>query len=556
MGTEDDNLTVFHSGMAVSLFFLMLSIKLSAQEQGRESSICVITDVVKGSIADRLGLKTGDIILSINDKEIHSDASFIKGIKSAKGSVIKIKILRKGKEIVFKTPFYADKLGIYFTFCERDRLLSPEEMKEDLDTLFSAIVEIHPNPYASISKEEFDSLKSEVYKSINKSMSISDFWKITAPVVASIGDGHTYLNMPDGEWFYQLTSDNRFIFPILLHIIQDSVLVKKNFSSAPIRSGDYILSINDVPIRKIINECIPYISGELYHFKISLLERNFPQLLFFIYGFKSSFKVKIKNVDGEIREYNLEGIDKKEYDKKISDTCDTNFYFEEIPELKTCIIRFNFFTRREEFSKFLKKTFTEIKRENYKYLIIDLRKNGGGSSEIAEDLLDYLTAKPYRFFGGGKVKISKYTLKFVKENLSIKKPVVDTFYTFKSDLKMPPPNPLRFTGKLFVLVSNYTFSTASGFAAVIKDFQIGTLIGEETGGLPTCFGDSWSVILPNSHLSLYVSWKYFIRPNGDSRYIRKGVIPDIIVKTTEKDLEEGVDPVMEKVEEIIAESLK
>jgi len=132
MGTEDDNLTVFHSGMAVSLFFLMLSIKLSAQEQGRESSICVITDVVKGSIADRLGLKTGDIILSINEKEIHSDASFIKGIKSAKGSVIKIKILRKGKEIVFKTPFYADKLGIYFTFCERDRLLSPEEMKEDL----------------------------------------------------------------------------------------------------------------------------------------------------------------------------------------------------------------------------------------------------------------------------------------------------------------------------------------------------------------------------------------------------------------------------------------
>jgi len=92
--------------------------------------------------------------------------------------------------------------------------------------------------------------------------------------------------MPDGEWFYQLTSDNRFIFPILLHIIQDSVLVKKNFSSAPIRSGDYILSINDVPIRKIINECIPYISGELYHFKISLLERNFPQLLFLYMGSK------------------------------------------------------------------------------------------------------------------------------------------------------------------------------------------------------------------------------------------------------------------------------
>ena len=240
----------------------------------------------------------------------------------------------------------------------------------------------------------------------------------------------------------------------------------------------------------------------------------------------------------------------------VANLRDTNFYFEEIPELKTGIIRFNYFVRRKEFDKFLKKTFTKIKEKKYRYLIIDLRKNGGGDSKIAEDLLNYLTEKPYRVFGGAKVKISKYTLKYAKKQPFIKKLVVDSIYSFASPAKAPPKNPLRFTGKIFVLISSYTFSTASDFAAVIKDFEIGTLIGEETGGLPTSYGDSWPVTLPNSHLSLMVSWKYFVRPNGNTTYTRNGLAPDVPVKTTAEDIREGIDPVMEKIKEIIRNDLR
>jgi len=540
--------------LGVIVLFLLFSIQLDAQKQ--KKPICIIAYVAKGSIADKMGLKTGDIILCINSKEIHSEASLISEIKSVRGSEIKIKIMRKGKEITLKSPFNTDKLGITVFFYEKDRLLSPKEMREDIDTLFSAICEIHPNPYVNISKQTFDSLKKETYKAINSPLPINDFWKIAAPIVARIGDGHTHLDMPDREWLYRVLSNRRIIFPILLDIIQDSVLVQKNFSNAPIRSGDYILSINGIPIRKIINDFIPYISGELYHFKTTLIERNFSQMLFVIYGFKSPFKVKLKDLQGEIKEYTLEGIDKDKYDKMVANLRDTNFYFEEIPELKTGIIRFNYFVRRKEFDKFLKKTFTKIKEKKYRYLIIDLRKNGGGDSKIAEDLLNYLTEKPYRVFGGAKVKISKYTLKYAKKQPFIKKLVVDSIYSFASPAKAPPKNPLRFTGKIFVLISSYTFSTASDFAAVIKDFEIGTLIGEETGGLPTSYGDSWPVTLPNSHLSLMVSWKYFVRPNGNTTYTRNGLAPDVPVKTTAEDIREGIDPVMEKIKEIIRNDLR
>ena len=56
-------------------------------------------------------------------------------------------------------------------------------------------------------------------------------------------------------------------------------------------------------------------------------------------------------------------------------------------------------------------------------------------------------------------------------------------------------------------------------------------------------------------LNLFVSWKYFIRPNGDTTYVHHGVMPDIPVEISAEDIRKGKDPVMEKVKEIIRKDL-
>ncbi|RKX68917.1 hypothetical protein DRP43_04975, partial [candidate division TA06 bacterium] len=133
---------------------------------------------------------------------------------------------------------------------------------------------------------------------------------------------------------------------------------------------------------------------------------------------------------------------------------------------------------------------------------------------------------------------------------------IDSIYTFERIFIVKlSKNPLRFKGKIFVIISNYTFSEATCFSAVIKDYGVGMLIGEETGGIPTNYGYSWPVNLFNSHLTLNVSWWYLIRPNGDTTYTHKGIMPDIPVKTTAEDLYKDIDPVMEKVKEIIYKDL-
>jgi hypothetical protein len=84
-----------------------------------------------------------------------------------------------------------------------------------------------------------------------------------------------------------------------------------------------------------------------------------------------------------------------------------------------------------------------------------------------------------------------------------------------------------FSGRVFLLVDGGTFSSASDFAAMFRDYRVGTLLGSETGGLPVCFGDCFGFALEHSGLRCSVSWKQFFGPKprpGDDEH---GVLPDI-----------------------------
>ena len=95
-------------------------------------------------------------------------------------------------------------------------------------------------------------------------------------------------------------------------------------------------------------------------------------------------------------------------------------------------------------------------------------------------------------------------------------------------MRKPPPRKNRFHGRFILLTDNGVFSSATDFAAIIKDFHLGLIIGYETGGVPTSFGDVVGVTLPYSGIELAVSFKRFLAPvpeHGDDTH---GVIPDIV----------------------------
>jgi C-terminal processing protease CtpA/Prc len=84
---------------------------------------------------------------------------------------------------------------------------------------------------------------------------------------------------------------------------------------------------------------------------------------------------------------------------------------------------------------------------------------------------------------------------------------------------------LQWDGPVYVLVGLGTFSSGADLAAALQDYGIATIVGDETGGLASSFGDPHRAQLPNTELQLNVSYKYFVRPSGVEGM--RGVIPEL-----------------------------
>ena len=189
----------------------------------------------------------------------------------------------------------------------------------------------------------------------------------------------------------------------------------------------------------------------------------------------------------------------------------------------------------ESFADFFEQAFTTFQERNVRTLVIDLRKNSGGNSLVGDELLRYVTDQPYRMFARIEAKLSRPLLDQLQQvGKTLSSDVtasVGKFEIAEPPLVAPPPTPLRFGGDVFVLTGSCTASSATDFAAVVKDFGLGTIVGEETGGLPTHVGNSVILTLPETGLELRVSSMYFVRP-GDFDDGR-GVLPDCEVVAQE-----------------------
>lgn len=424
--------------------------------------------------------------------------------------------------------------------------LSRDEMRMDMDSLISFIEQVHPNPYANVSKKEIFRDIEQSKKMLPDSANLIDFFSITTPIVAKLKDGHTQIKPPLDEYI----SLNPYCFPFNPKISAVGKLyISENQLGLP--QDAELISINSVLCKPIFQKLINSIDGESYNWRIQILMKSFYLRYGAFYGFVPNYTIKYKigakTVTSIIAgsKYSDISISASKIQKKDNNK-NKPYSFKLISENKTGIIDFNSFTGENGFPTFLDSIFSVIKQNKTENLIIDMRNNGGGNSGLGDELFQYISKVSFSQFGKVITKYSNIRRQYYEKNRKnfaylaslsdsafnaavYKNPCIDITLGTLDTLR---ENSLRFTGNTYLLTSIRTFSSASDFAWCFKYFNMGKIVGEETGGFIVCFGDIITAPLPISNLELYISHREFYGYGATDKE-RHGIIPDYKVRENE-----------------------
>ena len=430
------------------------------------------------------------------------------------------------------------------------KTIPPDKLKEDLDFLFKTIEEVHPNMYAYTSKEEFAPRREKLYSQINRPMSSKEFFKLVAPVIASLKSFHTII-LPFREEYDKYSKSTGRVFPLELNWDNSKVTLAKNYSSVLLPLGGEILTINGQRASEIFAAFSRLFASENKSINPSLVEHpvNLRSLLLLEYGPVQSWHLTIKAKDGETNSYTIRSLALEEFKTdQWAATAENKKHYRYIPEYDTGIIEFYKWKDHEKLTQFLDKTFKNIYEKQVSNLIIDIRSNTGGSDQCFHSLLEYLTAEPYKLYDRIEMTICPQAYERIG---SLRRGFPDKFtnkkegdiVTLELPDQRPSDNPFRFTGRIFLLVGRQSFSASTVFASVAKHYKIATLIGDETGDPTTLYADSIDFTLPNSGLEAFVASKLLVCPG--SKNDGRGVIPDYEVKQKPEDTANGVDTVLQ-----------
>jgi hypothetical protein len=184
-----------------------------------------------------------------------------------------------------------------------------DKLKEDLDFLFKTIEEVHPNMYAYTSKEEFSKLCNQLYGQTSRPMTPREFYKAVAPVVASLKNGHTYIE-PFKNQLKQFLEAGGTIFPLALHWDGSKLIVVKNYTSATLPIGGTVLTLNGQQAAEVFYKFARCFPAEKKSMNPHVIQQPglFGWLLHLEYGLAESWTLQIEGIDGAVNTYVVEPI--------------------------------------------------------------------------------------------------------------------------------------------------------------------------------------------------------------------------------------------------------
>lgn len=428
-------------------------------------------------------------------------------------------------------------------------MLSRQQAIADIDYYTRTMESSHYAPFTYISRRNYYAGVERFKRSLADSISTRDLTLLFYPITALLGDAHSAPQL--GQPFLKEDIKKDLFFPCKL--VQENgrlYFPARLATELGVPAGAEVTAINGRDMVALFKEIAGGMAG-LPSFRQEASTRLLSYFLF-LKGIQPPFVLHYKDAKGVAGKKTLAaGVPFRQaltatlphlvqpYDYRI---IDQKLGYINVRSLSGSVSTFRIY---------LDSCFHALKVAGIHHLVIDLRQNSGGNTDLGDLLFGYITTKKYTW-GRKSWKISQPYKDFLRTTVgdsaaAYLKHTNGTVWESENEC-----NPQRnrfgrdtvFDGKVYFITGPFTFSSAMAVADVVKTYRLATIVGEPAGENVQDFGEAFGIVLPNSKIRIQSTTS--LSHGADCSRTRNGpVTPDMWIKPALEDKVWGKDPVLE-----------
>lgn len=434
-------------------------------------------------------------------------------------------------------------------------LLTVEQMRADADLLHRVLLEVHPDPYRAARPEDTEAAWARLRAGLVRPLSRGEFRNLLDPVVAGYLDGHTYLDIDfDGAEYKAYGAAGGRFFPFDVVALGDGtpaegLYVRASHGSVALPAGTRILSIDGRPADEVFADLVAASSGDDAANRRATAARLFPLLLWqrrLARG--EGFALRVQRPGAEPEDLQAPGIAQSAMEGALFADKPLDAY-ELTPQVY--VVALNNMQANDKVRQAVDEAMATVRTGRYPVLVLDLRRNGGGSSVVGSWILRHVARQPFRYADRKDVRLSPWLAENNAhyrewvEGLKADHPVEGDRVVARvaPASSEQPAEDWRYDGKVYLLTSARTYSSGFMVAQAFQCFGMGTVVGEPPGSHRRLTGEPMGVHLPNSGMDAYVATAQYAPPCGSDDFMA----PDVAIAATAVDLAAGRDAALDYV---------
>lgn len=379
--------------------------------------------------------------------------------------------------------------------------LTAAQLQADLAFLRKTLADTHPDPRFSVDPAALDAGLAGLAARITDGMTRDAAWALLATINPLFADAHLCVTWPDWRGAVRAHLDSGgTLFPYEVTVDANGLAIDTLLGGAatPLR-GARIVAIDGEPAGAVTAALLARMHGDTARFRMHLLGRRWWFYHWKLRGAPASHHLTLTHNGRTWTVFTPASTATPDLLQQEA-SFERQFRLDFEPDGSAVLTVGSFGpTDPARVQAFLREAFATLRERRTRSLVIDISANGGGDDAVWLDgLLPCLATRPYRTG-------STYRKKVLETNAAKGERAGDVVTGEITTWRPPQPDhPLRFAGKVRVVIGPATYSSAILFANVMRDFGFATLAGTGGAARRAQSGGVRNFTLPNSGLALSV----------------------------------------------------